>query len=121
MLLFLHWSAATANYKFLCFTAARFICPAARMVNNISVPSVLVFIKTPGLVHPINKLGKQRTKCFILTTGSREAVSTLTRISLDHPKFQLKGTLLSCLLPQSQGMNALFIRLLTILCVLAHV
>ncbi len=64
------------------------------MVNNISIAQRLGFIKTPpGLVHPINKLGKTKDEnVLILTTGSQgEAVSALTRISLgDHPQISIK-------------------------------
>lgn len=64
------------------------------MVDNISIAQQLQFIKSPpGLVQPINKIGKTRDEhVLILTTGAQgEALSALTRMALgDHAHIEIK-------------------------------
>ncbi len=64
------------------------------MTDNISIAQRLQFIKAPpGLVHPINKVGKTKDEdALILTTGAQgEAMSALTRMSIgDHSQIIIK-------------------------------
>lgn len=64
------------------------------MVDNVAIAQQLQFIKAPpGLVHPINKMGKIKDEhVLILTTGAQgEAMSALTRMALgDHQHVALR-------------------------------
>lgn len=64
------------------------------MTDNISIAQQLAFIKAPpGLIHPINKIGKTKDEhVLILTTGAQgEAMSALTRMALgDHAHIAIK-------------------------------
>lgn len=64
------------------------------MADNIAIAQHLTFIKAPpGLVHPINKMGRVKDEhTLILTTGAQgESMSALTRMSLnDHPTITIK-------------------------------
>lgn len=64
------------------------------MADNIAVAQQLQFLKVPpGILHPINKLGKTKDEhALILSTGSQgEAVSALARVALgDHPHLSIK-------------------------------
>lgn len=64
------------------------------MVDNISISHHLGFLKIPpGLVSPVNKIGKTKDEhVLILTTGSQgEAVSALTRMAIgDHAQISIK-------------------------------
>ncbi len=64
------------------------------MADNISIAQHLQFIKAqPGLIHPINKIGKTTDEhTLILTTGAQgEAMSALTRMSIgDHSQIAIK-------------------------------
>lgn len=64
------------------------------MVDNVSIAQQLQFIKAPpGILHPINKVGKTKDEhVLILTTGAQgEAASALTRMALgDHPHITIK-------------------------------
>lgn len=64
------------------------------MVDNISIAQHLAFIKAPpGLLHPINKIGKTKDEhVLILTTGAQgEAMSALTRMALgDHSQISIQ-------------------------------
>lgn len=64
------------------------------MADNVSIAQHLQFIKAqPGLLHPINKIGKTKDEhTLILTTGAQgEAMSALTRMALgDHAQISIK-------------------------------
>lgn len=64
------------------------------MADNVSIAQYLQFIKAPpGLLHPINKIGKIKDEhTLILTTGAQgEAMSALTRMALgDHAQISIK-------------------------------
>lgn len=64
------------------------------MSDNISIAQHLAFLKAPpGLIHPINKIGKTKDEhVLILTTGAQgEAVSALTRMAIgDHAQVSIK-------------------------------
>lgn len=64
------------------------------MADNVSIAQHLQFIKAPpGLIHPINKIGKTSDEhTLILTTGAQgEAMSALTRMALgDHAQISIK-------------------------------
>ncbi|MBI5413505.1 ribonuclease J [Candidatus Peregrinibacteria bacterium] len=64
------------------------------MADNIAVAQQLQFLKVPpGILHPINKLGKIKDEhVLILSTGSQgEAVSALARVALgDHAHLSIK-------------------------------
>lgn len=64
------------------------------MADNISIAQELQYIKAPpGLLHPINKIGKTKDEhVLIITTGAQgEAMSALTRMALgDHQHISLK-------------------------------
>lgn len=64
------------------------------MADNISIAQQLAFIKAPpGVIHPINKIGKTKDEhVLILTTGAQgEAMSALTRMALgDHSHISIK-------------------------------
>lgn len=64
------------------------------MVGNVEIARQLAFLKVPpGMVHPINKIGKIKDEhVLILTTGAQgEAMSALTRMALgDHGQVQIK-------------------------------
>lgn len=64
------------------------------MVDNVSIAQQLAYIKAPpGVIHPINKIGKIKDEhVLILTTGSQgEAMSALTRMALgDHSQITIK-------------------------------
>lgn len=64
------------------------------LINNVAIAEKLEYIKVPkGLIHDIRKADKvPGKKALILTTGSQgEAVSALTRISLnDHKNVKIK-------------------------------
>lgn len=64
------------------------------MVDNVAIAQQLRFIKAPpGILNPINKLGKMKDEhVLILTTGAQgEAFSALTRMALgDHAQIKIQ-------------------------------
>lgn len=76
------------------FYGRRVFLSGRSMADNISIAQRLQFIKAPpGLMHPINKIGKTKDEhALILTTGAQgEAMSALTRMSLgDHSQVSIK-------------------------------
>ncbi|MBI4994498.1 ribonuclease J [Candidatus Peregrinibacteria bacterium] len=64
------------------------------MMDNVEIARQLAFLKVPpGIIHPINKMGKIKDEyVLILTTGAQgEAMSALTRMALgDHSQVSIK-------------------------------